>query len=144
MATDTSTHPVTEMDLIAADVRTTDADVNLLEHIEDRDMFEKVRGTNPNTGASSGLVLRVANDPGLSKLALALRQMPVGSFQAINGDLRSVEASCAAAVALADLFGEWELGFKHLPKKKDDDDDEKDTTPAATSGRSHETSGRKN
>jgi hypothetical protein len=133
VATDTSTHNVTENDLIAADVRTTDTDVNLLEHIDDRDMFEKVRGTNPNTGASSGLILKVANDPGLSKLALALRQMPTGSFQAINGDLRSVEASCAAAVALVNMFGEQELGFKHLPKKDDNDNDD---TPVATSGRS--------
>jgi len=124
VATDT----VTERDLIAADVRTTEGDVNLLDDIKDTDLFKTVRGTNPNTGASSGLIQRVANDPVLSHLALVLRRMPVGSFQALNGDLRTVEASCKAAVAFTEMFGEHDLEFKKAPKKEDTPDVKTDST----------------
>lgn len=84
------------------------------------DLLDQVRGVNPVTGASPGFVESVAADTATARLAIALRTMPVGSFQAVNGDLRTVEASCRAAVALRDLFKAHGLDFKTVKADGDD------------------------
>ncbi len=94
---------------------------------------DQVRGTNPNTGAQGGLVEQVAADEVTANLALALRRMTVGSFQSVNADLRSVEASCKAAVELRQLFNDAGLDFKVLPPPKEEV--VPDNTPKADSGR---------
>lgn len=76
--------------------------------------FRQVRGVNPNTGANPGLIQRVADDDVKAALAIALRRMPVGTFQPLNGDLRTVEASAKAAEAFVDAFGVHGLGFVQL------------------------------
>jgi ABC-type oligopeptide transport system substrate-binding subunit len=74
---------------------------NIPEVVADEEArLTAVRGVNPNTGATAGLVETVAEDPNLSALALALRTSAPGSFQPLAADLRSVEASINAAIAL--------------------------------------------
>jgi len=84
------------------------------------DRFRAVRGVNPNTGANAGLIQDVAADSVASRLALAFRAMPVGSFQAFNGDLRTVEASCKAAQAFVELFSSYGLEFTETKPHPED------------------------
>lgn len=116
---------------------------------------DRVRGTNVNTGGPVGMVERVASDETLAHLALALRSMPVGSFQSLNGDHRTVEASCRAAEDLRVLFNDHGIDFTVFDKEAartktegataETDEELTDThvptisqgsTPTATSGRS--------
>ena len=66
----------------------------------DDKLYEQVRGVNPAHGAPHGFFEAVADDEALAHLALALRALPVGSFQELNGDLRTPEASALAAKVL--------------------------------------------
>ena len=111
----------------------TDADV---EPVEDKAKFERlarVVGSNPNTGATNGLIDTVASDPALTELAVRLRTVDVGTFQALASDHRTVEASCRAAVTLRDLLDDLGLELKVKPKPKVDD--EAESGPKADSGR---------
>lgn len=85
------------------------------------ELLQTVRGVNPVTGAAPGVVERVASDDVVARLAIAVRTMPVGSFQALNGDNRGVEASCRAAETLVELFGRHGIEFKVADKNKNDD-----------------------
>ena len=63
-------------------------------------------------------------------LALALRELPVGSFHSVGGDLRSEEAAARAAKELVDMFASVGLEFAPVSESKA----ESATVPEATSG----------
>lgn len=86
----------------------------------DDTLYEQVRGVNPAHGAPYGFFEAVADDESLAHLALALRALPVGSFQELNGDLRTPEASARAATVLREklLAVGYELRTRPVPVEK--------------------------
>lgn len=137
-STDADAKSVHNENLNQADVKTDSDSAKPFElHTGDRaegtdpERFRAVRGVNPNTGANAGLIQDVAADEVAARLALAFRAMPVGSFQAFNGDLRTVEASCKAALGFLELFKPYGLEFKMTkPVPEDQVTPHPDTTNA--------------
>ena len=82
------------------------------------DTHAQVVGVNPHHGGPVGLTEAIADDDVLTALAIALRSMPVGSFQSLNGDLRSTEASCKAALDLRAKFRDMGLDFTVMSVKE--------------------------